>query len=154
MWSSTLIRRPISLCGHRGAFSLVEVTFAVGIAAFVLVALLGLMMVGIDASRRASEDTTVAALAGTIIAELRSGDYGTNVSSPPARYFDYRGKSMATTNDAYFRCQIETFPLQTNSFLPGVPSDVSKGVRVRLSFYWPPSKSQPEEIFETTIARY
>lgn len=136
------------------AFSLVEVTIAVGIAGFVLVSLVGLMAVGLGASRRASEDTTVAALAGTVFADLLSGDYTSNTAGPTDRYFDFGGARKLTPSEAHFRCRVETFPHDSASFLPDLPSDAAKGVRVRLSFYWPIDNPRPEEVFETTIARH
>jgi uncharacterized protein (TIGR02598 family) len=54
------------------AFSLVEVVLALGICAFVLVALLGLFSTGLRASRESEEQVQAANLASQILATRRS----------------------------------------------------------------------------------
>ena len=63
------------------AFSLVEVALALGIAAFCLVAVLGLVPLGVDAGQVASDQTTASDILSHVIADLRA----TPATSPPGR---------------------------------------------------------------------
>ena len=56
----------------RGAFSLVEVTIALGIAAFCLVVMLGLLPAGLNANRSGLEQTAATGLAAAVAADLRT----------------------------------------------------------------------------------
>jgi len=64
-----------------GAFSLVEVTMALGIAAFCLLAIFGLLPVGMKSHQNAIEQTAVAGIATGIMADLRTTP-ATNSTSP------------------------------------------------------------------------
>lgn len=57
--------------GFQKGFSLVEVTLALGIAAFCLIAILGLLPVGLNSNQASIEQTAAAGLARGIIADLR-----------------------------------------------------------------------------------
>jgi len=59
MISKTLFRTRVK----KGGFSLVEVTLALGLVSFVLVALLGLASTGLDASKHSAEDTSLVQVA-------------------------------------------------------------------------------------------
>jgi uncharacterized protein (TIGR02598 family) len=61
-------RRPLSQCS---AFSLVEVALALGIAAFCLVALMGMLPVGLTSSQSATAQTGAASLLTAVAADLR-----------------------------------------------------------------------------------
>jgi uncharacterized protein (TIGR02598 family) len=54
------------------AFSLVEVSLALGIAGFCLVALLGLVPIGLTSNRNAVEQTAAAGIAASVIADIRN----------------------------------------------------------------------------------
>ena len=66
----------------RAAFSLVEVTLALGLAAFCLVALLGLLPLGNNQNLDASKATAATDMTGAIIADLRSVGSGGPGPSP------------------------------------------------------------------------
>ena len=57
--------------GPLSAFSLVEVTLALGVMAFCLVALLGLLPVGMNSNRDALEQTAAASIASAVAVDLR-----------------------------------------------------------------------------------
>lgn len=61
------------------AFSLVEVALALGIAAIALVAIIGLIPIGLNTNQASSEQTAVAGLAAGIVADLQA----TPVAVPP-----------------------------------------------------------------------
>ena len=54
------------------AFSLVEVTLALGIAAFCLIAVFGIMPVGVQTNRNATSQTAATSIMAGVIADLRA----------------------------------------------------------------------------------
>ena len=82
------------------AFSLVEVTLAMGIAAICLVALFGLMPVGVQTSRNATSQTAATNIVSAVIADLRATSIINSMSSqfcirfgtPTTLYFDSAGQ--------------------------------------------------------------
>jgi uncharacterized protein (TIGR02598 family) len=151
--STRTARRSASSGRNRPAgFSLVEVALALGIVSFVLLSLLGLMTVSLDAGRRSYEDTTVASLAQVVANELRTNSYSSLPNTNFERYFSYDGEP-SDAGAAHYRCTIQA-ETHTSAELPSAVRDASQGVRLRLSFFWPPDNPRTNEIFETTIARY
>jgi uncharacterized protein (TIGR02598 family) len=55
-----------------GAFSLVEVTLALGIAAFCLIAVFGLVPVGVQTNRNATSQTAANSIIAAVVADLRA----------------------------------------------------------------------------------
>jgi uncharacterized protein (TIGR02598 family) len=83
------------------AFSLIEVTLALGVAAFCLIAVFGLMPVGVQANRNATSQTTATSIIAAVVADLRatpttsatSSQFGiTFGTNPPPIYFDGAGQ--------------------------------------------------------------
>lgn len=74
---------------NRSAFSLVEVTVSLGVMAFALVAMFGLVPVGLTANQNSVEMNTMAAISQDIIADLHSTKTDTNRS--PRFQFDTSG---------------------------------------------------------------
>jgi len=62
----------LRVSGLKNAFSLVEVTLALGIAAFCLVAILGLLPVGLTSNQASVEQTVAAGVTSAIVADLRA----------------------------------------------------------------------------------
>jgi uncharacterized protein (TIGR02598 family) len=95
---------PLPQVGTRSksrGFSLVEVAVALGIVGFALVAILGVMPIGLSASRTAS-DLTVTSL---VIQRLTSLVYQTGYSNAAALegtyyYFDDGGRPLASTSSS------------------------------------------------------
>src|SRR5438874_4482039 len=54
------------------AFSLVEVTLAIGVAAFCLLAVFGLVPIGVQTNRNATSQTAAANIMAAVIADLRA----------------------------------------------------------------------------------
>jgi type II secretory pathway pseudopilin PulG len=68
---------------HHSAFSLVEVTLALGVAAFALVAIFGLLPVGLNSNLASINQTAAASLATRISADLKKAQtVGTVLTSP------------------------------------------------------------------------
>src|SRR5438309_8452298 len=61
------------------AFSLVEVTLALGVAAFCLIAVFGLMPIGVQTNRNATSQTKATNIMAAIVADLRA----TPLTTPP-----------------------------------------------------------------------
>ena len=93
-------------------FSLVELTLALGVAAFCLIAVFGTMPVGVQTNRNATSQTAATSIMAAVLADLRatplakttstqfSITFGTN---PPPLYFDGSGRfsTVLGTNSRY-----------------------------------------------------
>ena len=69
------------LIGVAAAFSLVEVTLALGIAAFCLIAVFGLVPVAVLTNRSATSQTAATNIVAAVIADLRATPNGTPTSA-------------------------------------------------------------------------
>jgi uncharacterized protein (TIGR02598 family) len=122
---------------HRAsAFSLVETTFALGVAAFALLAILGMLPVSLKTQQAGVQQTTANAIISSIFADLRAdlilppGQYKhleedsgyqlhghwAGMMQPDTLYFTQEGKQTGTVNgsppdDAVFRAKITYNPL-------------------------------------------
>ena len=113
------------------AFSLVELTLAIGIAAFCFIAVIGIVPVGVQTNRNATSQTAATNIMAAVVTDLRatsktkfgSGQFGFTIPSnhnsgaPPdcqpcagcwdsqtqTRYFDASGKSVASAAAALYR---------------------------------------------------
>jgi uncharacterized protein (TIGR02598 family) len=98
------------------AFSLVEVTLAIGIAAFCLIAVFGLMPVGVQTNRNATSQTAATNIITSVIADMRattsstSAQYGITFGTAKTLYFDGAGQ-FTTSLGANSRYRVSiTFP--------------------------------------------
>ena len=78
----------------QAAFSLVEVTLALGIAAFCLIAVFGLVPVGVQTNRNATSQTTATNILSSVISDIRASPKG---SGTTPKYKIRRSKSNITT---------------------------------------------------------
>jgi len=91
------------------AFSLIEVTLALGIVAFALLPLVALLPVGLDSQRDAIESTTNAQILQTITGDLQRTEFDQLVNSEqlttqtiPVRHFDDLGNEIEDIDAAPF----------------------------------------------------
>src|SRR3981189_1087880 len=77
------------------AFSLVEVTLALGIAAFCLIAVFGLMPVGAPTNRNATSQTAATNILSSVVSDIRASPKGSSTNS--AQYGIRRNKGSTTT---------------------------------------------------------
>ena len=77
-----------------GAFSLVELTLALGIAAFCLIAIVGLMPVGVQTVRNAASQTAATNILSSVVSDIRASPKG---SDPTVQYKIRTGKGTRTT---------------------------------------------------------
>jgi len=105
-------RKLICEMGSTHAFSLVEVTLALGIAAFCLIAVFALMPVGVQTNRNATSQTAVTNMMAAVVADLRatpksapaSSHFGIAFGTDATRYFDNTGQgSTSRTPDSRYR---------------------------------------------------
>jgi uncharacterized protein (TIGR02598 family) len=84
----------------QAAFSLVELTLALGVAAFCLLAVFGLMPVGVQTNRNATSQTAAASIMAAVVADLRatprantsSTQFGITFGTNKTLYFDGSGQ--------------------------------------------------------------
>lgn len=70
----------------RAGFSLIEVTIALGIAAFCLITVFGLLPIGLDSSQNAAEQTIVSGVATAISADLHSTPLVSSTGASTSRF--------------------------------------------------------------------
>lgn len=95
------MKRPIRL---PAAFSLVEVTLALGIAAFCLIAVFGLMPVGVQANRNATSQTAATNILASVVSDLRatpstattSSQFSITFGTCRTLYFSNEGQVLAS----------------------------------------------------------
>src|SRR5258705_6008484 len=76
------------------AFSLVEVTLALGIAAFCLIAVVGLVPVGVQTNRNATSQTAATNILSSVVSDIRASPPG---NGPSAKYGIGKNKAAMTT---------------------------------------------------------
>src|ERR1700757_678896 len=88
------------------AFSLVEVTLALGIAAFCLIAVFGLLPVGLQTNRSATAQGQATNIMAAVVSDLRATSKSLNVSpqfgitfgTNKILYFDDAGRFTTSSN--------------------------------------------------------
>jgi hypothetical protein len=101
------------------AFSLIEVTLALGIAAFCLLAVFGLMPVGVQTNRNATSQTRATNIMAAVVSDLRA----TPKTNTWSLQFVVRFGSSATLYfDKEGRCSCDTAGLQKPNPLTGTCS--------------------------------
>lgn len=93
----------------RGAFSLVEVALALGIAGFVLVGLIGAIPVASSVGRQSIDQTRAASIAATVFTSLRAGKFGAASLDEGANTIDLNGNAPAEYQ-AYFDETVSSTP--------------------------------------------
>lgn len=93
------------------AFSLVEVTIALGVAALCLIAVFGLLPIGVQTNRAAIAQSAAASILSSVTADLRSTpkvnststQFGITFGTPITLYFDGEGtfSTVAGANSRY-----------------------------------------------------
>ena len=139
-------------------FSLVEVTLALGVTAFCLIALFGLLPLGVQINQSSMSQTAAASLLSSIIADLRaapktsltSWQYDITFGTAKLLYFDGEGRSVAPTDpnvSPRYRVTI-TFPAS--------PAGAFAPTFVSLKVTWPalvdPATTAPAGFVETFAA--
>ena len=155
----------------RAAFTLVEIALALGIFAFAIVALLGLVVVGTDSTRESATDTALGMMTQTTLVYLRSQVYATTrtrvasgsynqTNTTPSFYYDNAGRmaldangNPATTvqSDSVYYCVV------SGRAPAGASVSTSNLLYLQLQFRSPatvPVSAQPIRIVDASIANY
>jgi uncharacterized protein (TIGR02598 family) len=117
----------MKLFAHRAsAFSLIEVTLALGVAAVCLIAVSGLLPVGVQTNKRTTSQTAATNIIAAVVADLRatpktpgtwtgtSSQFGIPLGISTQLYVDSAGQ-FTTSLDANSRYQVNvTFPSTGN----------------------------------------
>ena len=139
-------------------FSLVEVTLALGVAAFCLIALFGLLPLGIQTNQSSISQTAAASVLSSVSADLRttpktsltSPQYDITFGTAKFLYFDGEGRALIPTDpNATLRYRVTiTFPAS--------PVGACASTFVRLKVTWPalvdPETTTPAGFVETFAA--
>lgn len=89
-------------------FSLVEVTIALGIVAFAVVASIGVLPVGLQSVRESMDDGARRAIFSEVRAELASLGRGELDAVSVERYFDHEGREVGSSADSRFSLDLQT----------------------------------------------
>ena len=108
------------------AFSLVEVTLALGVAAFCLIAVFGLVPIGVQTNRNATSQTAATNIMAAVLADLRatpknpgtwtgtSSQFCITLGSPRTLYLDSEGQCASDLAGSTSPCGVTWVPpLQT-----------------------------------------
>jgi uncharacterized protein (TIGR02598 family) len=143
-------------CGGGAAFSLIEVTLAIGVVAFCLLAIFGLIPIGLRTNKAAVQQTAANGILSAVIADLRatpstlplgsgttSQEFGifipaNTVTSGTTLYFDGSGQPTSALNGIPSGGQTpaQSEYLLTVNFIPS-PSGPRAATFVNLEVSWP-----------------
>lgn len=131
---------PPSFPSRVAGFSLVEVTLALGIAAFCLVVLLGLIPAGINSNQASLEQTAAAGLAAGVVADLRATPKTASATSPRYGLTISNAAGSLTTPETIYLAEdgSATGSVGDNAVTGGTSAPLSR-YRVNLSFVDPPA---------------
>lgn len=128
----------------RNGFSLIELTMAVGIISFCLVAILGLFSIGLTSSRESINDMVQASILAGLNAEMRSLD-GFDPAS--VRYFDADGGALTNSQGAIYAARLSTTGVP-DSEIPDVSPYLD---RVAVTITWPEPAPGQTNVFYVTL---
>lgn len=128
--------------------SLVEVVIALGILAFAIIPIVGLLSMSMSTSNDAQKDTAIAAAARQVLAILRAQTNFASVAPLTTNLFftaDATPQAVAT-NDTAFDCEVITVPRLTNTNF----ADVT------MRFRWPVGSTPTNNVrtIEASIANF
>lgn len=118
----------------RGAFSLVEVTLAIGVVAFAFVALVGMLPVGLQTFRRAVDASVGAQIAQRVVNDVQQTDFdllvggntGKFLFQSATRYFDDQGSEVSGSASAIYHVKTWITPATVLPYSGGsAPSEAN-----------------------------
>ena len=120
-----------------GAFTLVEVVIAVGLVAFVLTAILGLVTIAANETKNADLKARLTWITEEMTSEFQSQRFSSALASVPTNgsasfYWDYSGMRLTNSNGAYFVCDVSNV---TPTNTPNYPTNYLALLQV--SIRWP-----------------
>lgn len=103
---------------YRAAFSLVEVTLALGVAGFALISVFGLLPLGMTTFRQAIDASVGSQIAQRVINDALQTDYALLTQATPIsyRYFDDQGNEVSSASTAIYHINTR---VTTPTLMPG-----------------------------------
>jgi len=117
----------------RSGFSLIEITLALGVTSFCLLAILGLFSVGLRAGQQARDYTTIAGASSLVMSRVQASSTE-GFPFPSTLFFDAHGQ-VTNSNAALYVCDI-TKTTVSESVLPAVSTNLGL---ITMRFTWPAS---------------
>jgi len=108
-------------------FTLIEVTIAIGLLAFMLMAIIGLMSLGLDSSKAAQIATVETTAARMIQAAIHTNTPATLTGG--IYYINYDGSTNAGSGGAFFQCVVTV-----NQPVANLPASDFAGVKMEFSY--------------------
>lgn len=134
----------------RSGFSLAEVAIALGLLSFVLLAVVGLLGVGLNSGRDAQLSTVQAAAARQVLTMVSTNDLATYTGSKFWITFD--GTLTNTTNNAFFECSVST------NAVTDLPNEAAGNLRaLKIQFVYPlfaNAANRTTNTIHATLARH
>jgi hypothetical protein len=127
--------------GVAAAFSLIEVTLAIGVAAFCLIAVIGLIPVGVQTNRNATSQSAAINIMAAVIGDLRATPRTNNSSLQFAIPF---GANTTRYFDSWAQCSCDSAGVQKPNPLTRTCSSVWSPAlqpRYRMTITWSGSSS-------------
>ena len=158
-------------------FSLVEIVLAIGVIGSALVAVLGLLSVGLSSSRSSQDESLIAAMSRQVVGSLRQQQFAnnplfSNVQNTEATiqtaYFDGNGTRLFAANgindivptdplmqNAIYQCTVMAQDV-TASLNSPVPSATPHCfLDIKLVFIWPVGATKTNTLsLRTSLAKY
>ncbi|HSI85620.1 MAG: Verru_Chthon cassette protein B [Candidatus Methylacidiphilales bacterium] len=90
------------------AFSLVEISLSLGIFAFSILSIMGILTVALDTFRESQRESTLTSLVRVIDADIRSAydEAAVTALSASNRYYDITGKSVTNAVEIYYTVKL------------------------------------------------
>ena len=139
---------------EKAGFSLVEVTIAVGIAAFCLISIIGLLPAGFSANKESLKTTEAAGIVQAVFADLRSAPEGLNsfiyginpnVDQVTTRFLDRTGQYFDRTGQEKSQ---STADLRIVVTVDAPAIGVTAPSFIRAEIVWPPGVANSPHKFE------
>ena len=145
------------LAHSTAAFSLVEITLALGVAAIFLIAIFGLLPVGVQINQKSTSQTDATAIMSNVIADMRatpassstSTEYNINLTAGSTTMLLFRDTLQLTSlNNARYRLFVR---------IPANPAGTNAARFAYLRVTWPaavvdPTTTTPAGLTETFAA--
>ena len=130
------------------SFTLVEVTFAIAVIAFVLISILGLMAYASQLVQQADTYSRLAAVVGQVSAQFDSQPYTVSTSAVTGNTSYYFTSEGLPTNSAgaFYQCTVAN--ADTNNWL------LTNVMQIQVSVYWPYPKPTNTNVIITSTLNY
>ncbi len=145
---------------RKKAFTLVEVTIAIGIAAFGIISMIGLVSSFLNSGRESGEETVLVSMLKKVSGDLRARPFdppsagkddslATLAVTPQRFYFNVDGTEAAGAGAAYYTCLVTA---KADGTFTNATTTLQNRYDAELKFTWP---QRPDgRIFQISLARY